>query len=172
MWEFLKLCLSFFKMAMMDEQATSYFASMSKLAGKIIEDCETIKATYGDSWNELAWDKQEELLNKELFDPEIIAKYSGFVKTDEPPKLFPHFENQLWRENCGWFRTWWCEWSKLCILVWFVYLGLVVVGIVDSPSMKICVLSSCRTIVSKLLCSVGSLLVNFFVYTSFNLGFM
>ena len=104
-------------MAMMDEQATTYFASMSKLAGKIIGDCETIKATYGDSWNELAWDKQEELLDKELFDPEIIAKYSGFVKTDEPPNCFPILKINSGEKIVVDFEHDDVSESKLCILV-------------------------------------------------------
>lgn len=76
-------------MANMEDVAKDYFASMNHLARKVIEYNDSVKEMYRDAWDGLSWEQQEQLIDQHIIDPNIVAKYSSWKRSEEPLNCFP-----------------------------------------------------------------------------------
>lgn len=79
-------------MTNMEDVAKDYFASMNHLARKMIEYNESVKEMYRDAWDGLSWEQQEQLIDQHIIDPNIVAKYSSWKRSEEPLNCFPVFK--------------------------------------------------------------------------------
>ena len=73
--------------ASLDELAVDYFASISGLAFKLQQDCDAVKALYADTWNDLSWEKQEQLLDEHIIHQSVLDKYSNVAPNSEQQLL-------------------------------------------------------------------------------------
>jgi len=109
----------------LDELAVDYFSSISGLAFKLQQDCDAVKALYADSWNDLSWEKQEQLLDKHIIHQNVSDKYADVtpssehqidcfpvLKINSGEKIVVDFEHEDVRYN---FRTFLC--LKNCLIV-------------------------------------------------------
>ena len=73
----------------MEDAAISYFSSISSLSQKILFECKDIKNRFCDRWQNLPFDKQEELLDQHFIDNDLTSKYAHKTSSEILPDCFP-----------------------------------------------------------------------------------
>ena len=72
-----------------EENVHAYFSSINSLAKKIMEEKEKLMKTYGDDWNQLSFEKQEEILDNYIVDSTVREKYEDVPELEDIPECFP-----------------------------------------------------------------------------------
>jgi len=67
--------------------ADEYFSSGSNLNRRIIEDIETIRESYEDTWDQLDQRQKEQVINEHIITPEVAMQISSQEKSTSFPRL-------------------------------------------------------------------------------------
>ena len=80
------------EMGSLAERIDDYFASLSPLASRIIQETNSVKSKYGEEWNNFTVEEQEEILDNHFIDPAIRSNYEQKDVANCYPKM---------KINCG-----------------------------------------------------------------------
>ena len=69
-----------------------YFATFSSISKKIVQDCDVIKNSFGDDWDNFSTEEREQELWNNLVHPDISEKYSSYPQPEDMQDVFPRLK--------------------------------------------------------------------------------
>ena len=90
------------------KKCKEYFSNLNPLARKVFKDVKNYQRTFGEDWQKLTPERQEEILDKYFIKEEISNKYTDHGK--ERPETFP-----VYRVHCG--EKILVDFDEVCLIV-------------------------------------------------------
>ena len=75
-------------MSRIEDEVQQYFASLSSLNKRILNEQKFVEKSYGENWTKLTLEEQEDLFDSQYIDPTIAQEY-GSEQDQDLPRVFP-----------------------------------------------------------------------------------